>query len=414
MLWSMPSQVASPVSARSSPAFATGAGGAAGACGRVNPSTRTIAEASRAAARAQSAGRVCGGLRTLPDRFRSRGIAAIFFRLTTGERRGRGISGFEAPARRRRRKWSDLPRRNLATQVGPWWENRSPADWPDGDLQAGVTMTATGVRDLYLVTSARAISTIGNEVAVIALLLRLHDAGAGGWAVAGLLIAGTLPLVVLAPVAGALADHYDSRTVLVAGGLAQAAVCTVLAFTYQPLAVLTLVALNASGSAVAGPTFTALVPALVPRDRLAMAIGLQEGAQSVAILAGPALGGLLTGLSGGATLPLLLDAATFAALAAAGGALRTRRTPAEGANRRMFAGIALLATDPVVRAVTGLLTVLVLVGEGVTVAEVFLVRDTFGGSATAFGVLTTTFTAGMLAGTLPAAALKTLRQTLIA
>jgi len=126
------------------------------------------------------------------------------------------------------------------------------------------------------------------------------------------------------------------------------------------------------------------------------------------------LGGLLTGLSGGATLPLLLDAATFAALAAAGGALRTRRTPAEGANRRMFAGIALLATDPVVRAVTGLLTVLVLVGEGVTVAEVFLVRDTFGGSATAFGVLTTTFTAGMLAGTLPAAALKTLRQTLIA
>ena len=56
------------------------------------------------------------------------------------------------------------------------------------------------LRDLYLATMARAVSTIGNEVAVMALLLRLHDGGGEGWTVAVLLVAGTVPLVVLAPV----------------------------------------------------------------------------------------------------------------------------------------------------------------------------------------------------------------------
>ncbi len=42
-----------------------------------------------------------------------------------------------------------------------------------------------------------------------------RPAGAGGLAVSGLLIAATLPLVLLAPLAGRLADRVDSRTLLV-------------------------------------------------------------------------------------------------------------------------------------------------------------------------------------------------------
>ena len=268
----------------------------------------------------------------------------------------------------------------------------------------------TSARDLYLATVARAVSTIGNEVALIALLLRLHDAGGSGWGVAGLLAAGTVPLVVLAPVAGTLADRYDSRALIVAGSLAQAVLCAALAFADRPSVVLCLVAANAAGSAVVGPTFAALVPALVPRSRLAMATSLQEGGQLVAILAGPALGGLLTGATGGATVPLLLDAGTFGVLAVAGVVLRTRRKPsASNGQIRVLAGVAMLYTDSVVRAVATLLTVLVLVGEAVTVAEVFLVRDTLGADATTFGVLSATFTAGMIAGTVPSFALKTTR-----
>ena len=56
------------------------------------------------------------------------------------------------------------------------------------------------LRDLYLATMARAVSSLGNEVAVIALL---HDGGGDGWTVAVPLVAGTVPLVVLTPVWGA-------------------------------------------------------------------------------------------------------------------------------------------------------------------------------------------------------------------
>jgi len=269
------------------------------------------------------------------------------------------------------------------------------------------------VRDLYLATAARAVSTIGNEVAVIALLLRLHDGGGDGWAVAALLVAGTVPLVLLAPIAGMLADRYDSRILIVGGSLFQAGLCGALAFVERPLIVLVLVAMNAAGAAVVGPTLTALVPALVPQGRLAMAMGLQEGSQLAAVLAGPALGGLLTGATGGATVPLLLDAGTFAVLGAAGALVQTRRRPSpSGGGIRPMAGILILGTDPVIRTVAVLLALLVLVGEAVTVAEVFLVRDTLGAGATAFGALTAAFMAGMIAGTVPAFALKTTRRIL--
>lgn len=271
------------------------------------------------------------------------------------------------------------------------------------------------VSDLYLATVARAVSTIGNEVAVIALLLRLHDAGGDGWAVAGLLVAGTLPLVLLAPLAGMLADRYDSRSLIVGGSLVQAGLCGALAFAGPAPLVLVLVAANAAASAVVGPTLTALVPVLVPRSRLAMAVGLQESGQLAAILVGPILGGVLTGATGGATVPLLADAGTFVVLAVAAALVKTRRRPKPAAGRsRAMAGILLLGTDPVIRTVAILLAVLVLVGEAVTVAEVFLVRDTLAAGATAFGALSAAFTGGMIAGTLPAVALKTGRRLLAA
>src|SRR5882762_4772719 len=84
-------------------------------------------------------------------------------------------------------------------------------------------------RDLWLAVVARAVSLLGDEAAVIALTLRLHDSGRGAGAIAALFVAGMLPLVVLAPLAGRLVDRYDSRRLLVWSGLAQAVVCAVLA-----------------------------------------------------------------------------------------------------------------------------------------------------------------------------------------
>src|SRR5690348_3552997 len=84
--------------------------------------------------------------------------------------------------------------------------------------------------DVYVAAGARAISACGDLLAATALALALQQAGAGGIAVSALLLAATVPMVVLAPLTGRLADRVDSRMLLICAGFAQAAVCLGLAF----------------------------------------------------------------------------------------------------------------------------------------------------------------------------------------
>src|SRR3954451_22819015 len=92
--------------------------------------------------------------------------------------------------------------------------------------------------DVSLLAGARGVSVCGDFLAATALALVLQQSGHGGLAVSGLLVAASLPLALLAPVTGRLADRADSRTVLVVAGFAQAAVCLALAFVTHPVAII--------------------------------------------------------------------------------------------------------------------------------------------------------------------------------
>ena len=263
-------------------------------------------------------------------------------------------------------------------------------------------------RDLYVVAGARAASILGNVVAVTSLTLAFHDRGIGAWAVAALLAAGALPIVVLAPLVGSLVDLFDSRRLIVLSSLWQSAACALLAFVEQPGVVLLLVALNACGTAITNPLFLALVSAMVPEEDLAPANSVQQGAVTIATMAGPAVGGLLTGLTGGARIPLLLDAVVFGVVAVIGVLIGTRRKPSSSApNAR--AGMVMLFTDRVLGAVVALAVLLPLVVHLIYVAQVYLVRDTFGASGLTFGLLQTTHMTGLLIGTVVASRLRTVR-----
>ena len=243
-------------------------------------------------------------------------------------------------------------------------------------------------------------------------MLDFHDRGIGTWAVAGLLAAGALPIVVLAPLVGSLVDLFDSRQLIVVSSLWQGASCLLLAFVEQPLVVLLLVALNACGTAVTNPLFLALVGALVPDGDLAPANSVQQGAVTIATMAGPAVGGLLTGLTGGARVPLLLDAAVFLVVAGTGLLIAVRRKPSSSAPTAR-AGIAMLFTDRVLAAGVTLAVLLPLVVHLIYVAQVYLVRDTFGASGLAFGLLQTTQMVGLLIGTVFASRLNTVRRIVL-
>ncbi|HEX6360666.1 MFS transporter [Actinophytocola sp.] len=269
-------------------------------------------------------------------------------------------------------------------------------------------------RDLYVAAGARAASVLCNVVAVTALLLDFHDRGAGTWAVAGVLAAGALPIVLLAPVVGPVVDRWDSRRLIVLSSLWQAVVCALLAFVEEPRMMLALVAMNACGTAVTNPLFLALTSVMVSNGQLAPANSVQQGAVTIATMVGPPIGGLLTGITGGARVPLLLDALIFVAIAGSSVLIGTRRRPSPDVPKpNGRAGMAMLFTDRILAAMVSLAVLLALVVHLIYVAQVYLVRDTFGASALAFGMLQATHTVGLLIGAVVASRFNTVRRIVL-
>ena len=278
------------------------------------------------------------------------------------------------------------------------------------------------VRDLRIVVLARAVSLLGDELALVALLLRTQGQGSGAWPVVALLLAGGLPLVLFAPLVGRLVDRADSRTLLLASGVGQLACCLWLAWLPSQPVLLALVAALGTGQAINSASWQALIPGIVGVDRLPAAIGVSQAASTVAGIAAPALAGLLTGLYG-ARLPLLLDAASFAAVALAALAIRTRRGGAALHAADPRGGWAVVRADAMLLPLVTMMSVFILLGGMVNVVEVFLVRETLHASATWYGVLGSGWGVGLLVGALlggrsgparpPVDQLRLLRLTLV-
>jgi MFS family permease len=248
--------------------------------------------------------------------------------------------------------------------------------------------------DVFLSVIARAISACGTLLSGTALVIALQSRGAGGYAVAAVLIAAVAPPTLLAPLTGRLSDRVDSRVLLVTVGLAQAVICALLAYTGPTVAIIALVAVLACGTAVTNPTLSALLPEMVSREQLSRATAIGQTASSIGMLVAPAVGGLLFGWYG-LRLPLLVDAGSYLVLAAAALLIRTRRGQAAVATTGTGPG---LFGDALLRPVTIMVAAVVAGVSAVNVAEVFFIRETLHGSAMAYGLLGAVWTGAMLAG----------------
>lgn len=253
--------------------------------------------------------------------------------------------------------------------------------------------------DLPLVIGAKAVSFLGDEVATVALMLRLQNAGAGPGAIAILFIANLAPIVLLAGPVGQLVDRYDNRRLLVISSVVQALICVALTTSADPLVVLPLVAALGAGQAVNGATWQALIPAVVGEQRLPRALSLSQAANTLAGIAAPALSGVLTGAFG-ARVPLLVDAATFLAVLGAALLMQTRRAVIARTAQRLPGGLGIIRRDPLLRTGIALLALFVLLGSMVNVVDVFLVRETLRASTTWYGISAAAYSLGVLLGAL--------------
>jgi MFS family permease len=254
------------------------------------------------------------------------------------------------------------------------------------------------------------VSTFGDEVALVALTLRLQADGARPYEVALLLAAGIIPLLLLARPVGRLVDSHDSRRLLVGAGLIEVA-CTVPLIVVHSVAVIVLlVAVLGSAASVTAATWSALVPRIVGEDHVAQAVSAQQSLNALVMVGAPAVGGVLAGTFGSG-LPLAIDAATFVVLTAAAALVRTRRRPAalgsDGRQALARGGFEILRTDRVLGPLTlGLMVVVLLVGM-VDVVLVFLVRDTLHAGGVWFGVAEAAWMAGLVVGSVGAGLLRT-------
>ncbi|MGH8879853.1 MAG: MFS transporter, partial [Stackebrandtia sp.] len=217
---------------------------------------------------------------------------------------------------------------------------------------APATVAVSRWRDVYLDAGARLFAQTGMFAAVTALMLLMQASGAGGLAVSALTIATMLPMVVLAPVTGRLADRVDSRVLLIAAGLTRALASLALAFTTETVPVILLVTVLSIGTAILQPTLGALIPAMVTREDLPKASAIGQSAGTIGLMAGPAIAGLLVG-GFGTGAAMLMNAGCSLATVAAAFLITTRRggrhTVAATGGKAVARGSWRMADDGVVR-----------------------------------------------------------------
>ncbi|HEY5267399.1 MAG TPA: MFS transporter [Acidimicrobiales bacterium] len=272
-----------------------------------------------------------------------------------------------------------------------------------------MALTPVQKRDLRLLALFRGFSFLGDSITLITLYLRVAHHG-HGWMIAALSIAAALPLVLLAPFAGYVVDRLPAKTFLALLCVFESLVCAGIGLWHGNVATIFLMALLTCGVAFSLPGYSALVPTLSGEENVAVAQSTVQSAQSIALTAGPALGGLLVGALG-QSWPLYLDAASFALAGLGTLLLRTDRRPStraadEKSKKEMSAGVRLIFSDPYLRPVIVTVTVFMLSLGAVNVAEVFFITQTLHASDLMYGLVGTSFGAGSILGSLSGRVLK--------
>ena len=171
--------------------------------------------------------------------------------------------------------------------------------------------------------------------------------------------AGSLPVVLAALPAGALADIVDRRRLLIVMQVWMVIVATAMGLLalggrMTTSRLLSLTFLLGIGSAVSNPVWQAITPELVPSEDLPAALSLGGVAVNIARAIGPAIGGLIIAASG-PWVVFIINAVSFLAVFVVvyrwQPAPRTSRLPPEEIISAMRAGTRYLRHSPELQAV---------------------------------------------------------------
>jgi MFS family permease len=243
----------------------------------------------------------------------------------------------------------------------------------------------------------------------------MGDLGGSALGVASIQAATTFPIVLLGLPAGALADLFDRRRLLIvtqAGMLVAAGLLAALSYAEvtTPAILISLTFVLGLGVALNIPAWQAIQPDLVPKKIVPQAIALGSVSANVGRAAGPALGGLAVA-AGGPQLAFLLNALSFVGVVLVLVWWHPEKTlqtaPRETMAGAMRAGLRYATHSHPLRAVLVRTALFVLPGSAILALLPVIVRGPLGLGAVGFGVLFGCFGVGAVAGALVLARLRT-------
>ena len=210
-----------------------------------------------------------------------------------------------------------------------------------------------------------------------------------------------IPAIGLFLATGHAADRYDRRVIASTAQIVEAVAVAVLAFAngtgrLTPALLLTMAFIVGTGRAFEQPSLQTVLPNIVPASVLPRAIAGSTSASQIAIVTGPALGGILIALS-----PTLVFAACAvlwlsSSLVMRGIAMARTTTAREPVDlKRLFSGLVFIGRHKVVLGAILLDLFAVLLGNATALLPIFA-RDIFMSGPLSFGALRAAPAAGAL------------------
>ena len=218
--------------------------------------------------------------------------------------------------------------------------------------------------------------------------------------------ATTLPIMIFSLAAGALADNFDRRNIMLVAQILMMAVSACLAIFavagwLTPWLLLAFTFFIGCGTALHNPSWQASMGDIVPREDLSGAVTLNSMSHNLMRSVGPAIGGMIVAVAGAATA-FALNAVSYIALIVALIRWKPQRPastlPRETFGSAMSAGLRYIAMSPNLLKVLFRSFVFGLSAVSALALLPLVTRDLVEGGAFSYGVILGCFGAGAIAG----------------
>lgn len=266
-----------------------------------------------------------------------------------------------------------------------------------------------GYRRLW---TARTVSQWGDTFNIVALALLIYDLTGSGLGVSGIVVAEVLPVLLFAPLAGALVDRWPRVRVMVAADLVRLGLAATLALWHSaPVGVYGIAFGMAVGAAFFNPAASSVLPTLVDDKELVAAnSGIWTAAVLSQVVLAPLAGTLVVTLGYGPAFAL--NALSYGLSAVVLRGLHAPATPRPVQRRRLLAeaqeGVRVLLGQRLLRALAAGQLLAALSAGATSALLVVLAEEHLGVTGGGYGMLIAAIGVGAALG--PLALLRLVRN----